>query len=132
MYNMNIFVGNLGRDPEMREVGTQKVTSFSIACNRSWKDANGEKKTETMWVRVSAWGNLAEVCKKYLAKGKAVLVEGRLMVDPATGGPRVYKKEDGTFGSSFEVTASRVVFLTPNGDTERSSDNSNGDIEIPF
>jgi len=62
-------IGNLGRDPEMRYLpsGTP-VANFSVASNRRWNDADGEAHEETIWVRISAFGRLAEVCAEYLAK----------------------------------------------------------------
>jgi single-strand DNA-binding protein len=111
-YQKVILVGNLGRDPEMRYTpGGQPVTSFSIACNRRYTDSQGQSVDETTWFRISAWGKLAETCKQYLAKGKQVLVEGRLIADKATGGPRIFQRQDGTSGASFEVNADTVRFL---------------------
>lgn len=119
MFQSNTFVGNLGGDPEMRYTPSgAAVTNFSIASNRTYKNSDGEKITETTWVRVSAWGRLAEVCNEYLAKGKKVLVTGNLIVDPATGGPRVWQKNDGSHGASFELRADQVVFLSPSGNGE--------------
>jgi single-strand DNA-binding protein len=58
------------------------------------------------------WGKQSESCHNKLKAGSKVLVEGRLICDPATGGPRVYKKSDGSSGASFEVIASTVRFLS--------------------
>ncbi len=112
MYQRVILVGHLGRDPEMRYTpqGTP-VTNFSVATNRVYTNANGEQVKETIWFRVSAWGKLAEVCAQYLSKGRRVLVEGRLLADPSTGGPRIYTRSDGTVGAAFEVRADQVRFL---------------------
>jgi single-strand DNA-binding protein len=111
-YQKVILVGNLGRDPEMRyTAGGQPVTSFSIATNRRYTDSSGQTVDETTWFRISVWGKQAESCKQYLTKGKQVLVEGRLIADKATGGPRVFQRQDGTNGASFEVTADTVRFL---------------------
>jgi len=90
MYHTIIIVGNLGRDPEVRYTPSgQPVTSFSVATNRQYTNNAGETIKETLWFRVSAWGKTAEVCNQYLKKGSKVLVEGCLMADPATGGPRI-------------------------------------------
>ena len=64
------------------------VTSFSVASNRSYTDTNGQKTDETIWFRVSVWGKAAETTNQYLRKGSKVLVEGRLIPDLSTGGPR--------------------------------------------
>ncbi len=117
MYQRLVLVGNLGRDPEMRYTpnGTA-VTQMSIATSRKWTDASGTLKEETAWFRVSVFGKQAETCNQYLAKGRKVLVEGDLVVDEKTGGPRVYQRKDGTYGASFEVRATTVRFLSPKGE----------------
>src|ERR1700690_3963596 len=76
MFHTIIIVGNLGKDPEMRYTPSgQAVTSFSVASNRSWTDSNGQKQTEVIWFRISAWGKQAEICNQYLKKGSKVLIE---------------------------------------------------------
>ena len=117
MYHKVIFAGNLGRDPEMRYTpdGTP-VTTFSVATNRRWTNADGSRGEETAWFRVSAWRRQAEICNEYLRKGRQVLVEGQLRPDPATGGPRVWTGNDNVPRASFEVTALRVVFLGGRGE----------------
>jgi single-strand DNA-binding protein len=78
--NKVILVGNLGRDPETRYLPSgEAVTNISIATTSSWKDkASGEKKEETEWHRVSAFGRLAEIMGEYLKKGSQVYIEGQL------------------------------------------------------
>lgn len=111
-YQKITIVGNLGRDPEMRYTpGGQAVTNFSVASNRQYTSSTGEKVKETVWFRVSAWGRQAETVNQFLKTGSQVLVEGRLTPDKATGGPRIWSRQDGTPASSFEITAERVVFL---------------------
>jgi single-strand DNA-binding protein len=117
-YHTVILVGNLGRDPEMRYTPAgQAVTNFSIAVNDDYTNNNGERVKRTIWVRVSAWGKQAENCNQYLKKGSKVLVEGRLTADATTGGPRIWTKQDGTSGTSFEVSAQTVRFLSTRGET---------------
>ncbi len=116
MYQRLILVGNLGRDPEMQYTASGvPLTNFPLATSRKWTDTQGQVKEETTWFRVSVWGQQAEVCNEYLAKGRKVLVEGTLIIDPRTGGPRLYERKDGTPGVSFEVRATTVRFLTPQG-----------------
>ncbi len=116
-YQKITIVGNLGRDPEMRYTpGGQAVTNFSVASNRQYTSSTGEKVKETVWFRVSAWGRQAETVNQFLKTGSQVLVEGRLTPDKATGGPRIWTRQDGTPASSFEITAERVVFLGGRGD----------------
>lgn len=113
MYHTLIIVGNVGKDPEMRYTPSgQAVTSFSVATNRQYTTGNGEQVKETIWFRVSTWGKTAETCNQYVKKGMKVLVEGRLTPDKTTGGPRIWTKQDGSAGASFEVTANTVRFLS--------------------
>ena len=113
MYQKLILVGNLGKDPEMRYAPNgDAVTSLNVATNRKYTDKGGQKVEETTWFRVSVWGKQAETCNQYLKKGSKVLIEGRLQADKATGGPRIWTRQDGTAGSSFEVTAESVRFLS--------------------
>ncbi len=114
-----ILVGNVGRDPEMRYTPAgQAVTSFSVATNRQYVNSNGETIKETAWFRVSVWGKQAESCNQYLKKGAKVLVEGRLMPDPNTGGPRIWTGQDGQPRASFEINAQVVRFLSSRADME--------------
>ena len=139
MHQTLTIVGNLGRDPEMRYLPDgQAVCNLNVATNRRWNDREtGEPQEEVCWFRVSVWGAQAEACNTYLQKGRQVLVEGRLRPDPETGGPRVYIRQDGTAGASFEMTAHTVRFLgSRNGN---GSYNGNGaavveedDEIIPF
>jgi single-strand DNA-binding protein len=138
MFHTIILVGNLGREPEMRYTPSgQAVTSFSVASSRQYTSNNGQQVKETIWFRVSAWGKQAETCNTYLHKGSRVLVEGRLTPDQATGGPRVWNRQDGTPSASYEISASTVRFLTPKGDGGEGGGPAEdaggaGEDEIPF
>lgn len=117
------FIGRLGKDVSMRyQPDGKPVASFPVAVN----DGSGDKKT-TIWYRVSVWDKLAENCNQYLHKGSKVYVEGRLIADKATGSPRLWKKDDGTQGVSFEISAASVEFLDGKA-AEPEADNG----EIPF
>ena len=137
MYQNIIIVGNLGRDPEMRYTPSgQAVTNFNVATNRQYTSSDGQQVKETTWFRVSAWGRQAETCNQYLKQGSKVLIEGRLNADPTTGGPRIWTRQDGTPGSSFEITAQTVRFLSTRQEDEafQSSDSTpnQAEDEIPF
>jgi single-strand DNA-binding protein len=117
MYHKITLIGNLGRDPEMRYTASgQAVTSFSMATSEKWTGQDGQLQERTLWWRVSVFGKMAESCNTYLKKGAKVYVEGRIQGDQKTGGPRIYTRQDGTMGASFEVTANTVKFLTPRGE----------------
>ena len=131
MYQSITIVGRLGRDPEMRYTPNgQAVTSFSVATDRQYTDANGQKVKETTWFRVSVWGKQAEPCNQYLKQGSVVLVDGRLTPDPKTGGPRIFKRQDGSEGASFELNATAVRFLSGKDASEQPTNAP--DEDIPF
>ncbi|MBN1180512.1 MAG: single-stranded DNA-binding protein, partial [Anaerolineae bacterium] len=101
--------------------------------SRKWTGQNGEQQEETVWFRVAVFGAQAESCYRYLSKGRAVLVEGRLRPDES-GNPRTFTRNDGSTGASFEVTAQTVRFLGGgNGGNGNAAANApqEGD-EIPF
>jgi single-strand DNA-binding protein len=78
-FNKAIIVGNLTRDPETRTLPSgQPVVSFSIATNRVWNDASGNKQEAAEFHNIVAFGKLADICSKYLSKGRLVLIEGRI------------------------------------------------------
>ncbi|HUZ57459.1 MAG TPA: single-stranded DNA-binding protein [Hanamia sp.] len=73
-------IGNLGNAPEVKNTEKgKKLAKFSIATNETYYNAKGEKVTETQWRNLIAWGKVAELVEKYLAKGSEVAIEGKLM-----------------------------------------------------
>jgi len=77
--NKVILVGNLGSDPEVRTTpGGQRVANFRLATSRNWTGQDGQRQEKTEWHSIVAWAKLAEICERYLTKGKQVYVEGRL------------------------------------------------------
>jgi single-strand DNA-binding protein len=103
--NKVMIIGNLGRDPEMRYTPSGKpVTSFSLACSRSWISSDGERREETEWFNVVAWGNLAEICNQHLSKGQQVYVEGRLQT-------RSWEDNNGQRHFRTEVVANEMIIL---------------------
>ena len=76
--NKVMLIGHLGRDPELRytPAGTP-VANFSLATNRSWKSADGERHEETEWFNIVAWGSLAEICNQHLSTGQQIFLEAR-------------------------------------------------------
>ncbi len=118
--NKVIIVGRLGADPEMKTVGPNStVTRLSLATSENWTDKNGQKQERTEWHRVVAWGKLAEICGKYLAKGRQVYIEGRLQTrswDDATSGQKKY---------STEIIATSVEFLGSNNENRPTQQQDN-------
>lgn len=106
--NQVTLMGNLTRDPELRQTPNgQNVCSFSLALNRSYKDASGEWQEATDYIDVVAWGPLAERVSQYLTKGRRCLVQGRLQ-------SRSWEQE-GVKRSKVEVLANDVTFLDSRG-----------------
>lgn len=101
--NKIFFAGNLTSEPELRQAGKTNVCTFSVASNRSYT-VNGEQKEDTCFVGVTVWGKQAESCAKYLAKGRGVLIEGRLTY-------QTWTNENGDKRSKHEITAEHVTFL---------------------
>lgn len=78
-FNKVVLMGNLTRDPELRSTPSgQSVASFSLAVNRSWKNASGETQEAVDYIDCNAWGKAGEIITQYMQKGRAILVSGRL------------------------------------------------------
>lgn len=103
--NKCIFIGRLGRDPEMRYTPSgQPVANFSIAVDESFKNKDGQKVEKTEWVLVVVWGKQAEFCGNYLTKGRLAYVEGKLET-------RKWTDKDGAEKYTTEIKAERVQGL---------------------
>lgn len=100
--NKVFIIGNLTRDPESRTTPSgQTVANFGVATNRIYNDAQGQKQKQTEFHNVVTWGKLAEIAKQYLAKGKSVMVEGRLQT-------RSWQGQDGIKKFRTEIVAERL------------------------
>jgi len=98
-------IGNLGNDPEIINLESGKtLAKFSIATNESYKNANGEKITDTQWHNVVVWGKTATIAEKYLAKGKEVAIEGKLT-------SRSYETKNGEKRYTTEVVCNELLML---------------------
>ncbi len=124
--NKVMIIGRLGRDPEMRYTPSGRpVTTFSIATSRTWNTSDGERRAETEWFNVVAWGNLAEICKQYLVKGQQVYIEGRLQT-------RHWEDGEGTKHSTTEIVANEMIMLGDRRDTNNASPDSEVGEETEF
>jgi len=127
--NKVILIGNLGADPELRYTpnGNRPVCSLRIATSDSYKDKAGVKQERTEWHTVTVWGDQAENCNKYLAKGRSVYVEGRLQT-------RQWDDKEGIKRYSTDVVAERVQFLggQGGGGGEPGAKRSGGGSEAPI
>lgn len=139
MLNKCMFIGNLGRDPEVRSMQDgKKVANLSIGVSEKWKDkATGERKERTEWVRAVIFGQLAEVAERYLRKGSKVYVCGQLQT-------RKWTDKDGAEKYTTEIVLqgfnSELLMLDtrassddrPVADSARATSRNDMDDDIPF
>ena len=125
--NKVMIIGNLGRDTEMRYTPSGRpVTTFSVATTRSWTTSDGERRKETEWFNVVAWGGLAEICNQYLTKGQQVYIEGRLQT-------RRWEDSEGKKHSSTEIVANEMIILGDRREGQGSDqEDDNDNEEFPF
>jgi single-strand DNA-binding protein len=98
-------IGNLGNNPEIITLESgKKLAKFSIATNENYKNAQGEKITETQWHNIVAWNKTAEIAERFLEKGKEVAVEGKLTT-------RSYNDKDGNKRYVTEVVINELLLL---------------------
>lgn len=122
--NKIMIIGHLGRDPEMRYTPSGKpVTTFTVATSRTWNSSDGERHTDTEWFNVVCWGNLAEICKQYLAKGQQVYVEGRLQT-------RRWEDTDGNKHTSVEIVASEMMMLGDRRENQNQASDALAEDEV--
>jgi single-strand DNA-binding protein len=98
-------IGNLGNAPEIKTTESgKKLARFSVATNESYRNANGEKVTETTWHNLVAWGKVADIAEKYLTKGKEVAIEGKLI-------NHSYTDKDGIKRYATEVQVNEILMF---------------------
>ena len=123
--NKVIVIGNLGANPGIRALPSgQNVANFSVATTERFTDRSGAKQQRTEWLRVVAFGRLADTCERFLTKGRQVYVEGRLTT-------RQYEAKDGS-GKRYrtEIVARQIRLLgkRPDGNAPKAQASD----EIPF
>jgi single-strand DNA-binding protein len=105
MFRKLSLLGNIGQDPELKEVGQSKKCTFSVAVTKKWTDKKTEEKKEkTSWTKVEVWGPFAEVCAKNLKKGAKVYCEGELEESS-------YENKEGNKVSTWFLRADTVEFV---------------------
>lgn len=116
-YNRVVMIGNLTRDPEYKQLTSgQAVCRLGLASNRQFKNRqNGNMVQEVCYIDIDVWGPQAESCRQYLAKGRPILVEGRLKLD-------TWEDQNGQNRSKHTIVADRVVFLSSNAESAASSE----------
>ena len=123
MINKAILVGRLGKDPEVRYTPDgMMVTTFTLATDEQRKDKAGERVKTTEWHRIVTFGKLAEICGRYLTKGKLVYLEGRIQT-------RGWEDKDGNKRSTTEIIASNMQMLDTRG--QKSADGSQEEPPLP-
>ena len=104
--NKVMIIGRLGNDPELKNISTgSSVCNFSVATSERWKDKEGQKQEKTEWHRIVVWGRQADLCSKYLSKGRQVYLEGRMQT-------RSWEdQQSGQKRYTTEIVANVVQFL---------------------
>ena len=121
--NKVMLIGRLGRDPEVRHTGSgTAVANFSMATSDRRKSQSGEWEEHTEWHAIVAFGKLADICQKYLNKGKQIYIVGRLQT-------RMWQDKEGQQRRKTEVVADEMVMLGSKGDGARPSGGAGGGEE---
>lgn len=103
--NKAMIIGNLTRDPEVRTTPSgQSVANFSVATNRHWNDAGGNKQSAVEYHNIVVWGKLADICGQYLKKGRKAYFEGRLQT-------RDWEGQDGAKRTRTEIVVDNLIML---------------------
>ncbi len=98
-------IGNLGNAPEVKTLESgKKMARFSVATSESYRNAKGEKVTDTQWHNLVAWGKVAEIVEKFLTKGKEVAIEGKLI-------NRSYNDKEGNKKYITEIQVNELLML---------------------
>ena len=136
--NKALLIGNLGQDPELKYMPTgDAVCNFTVATTESWKDREGNQQERTEWHRIVAFRRLAEICGKYLKKGKQVYIEGKIQT-------RSWEDKDGVKKYTTEIVADQMKMLgrrseeggesyvPPGKDEPESPASSSDEDDLPF
>lgn len=125
--NKVILVGNVGKDPEIRHLDNNvSVANFPLATSETYTNKNGEKVTTTEWHNIVAWRGLADVCEKYVQKGRQLYIEGKIRT-------RSYDAQDGTKRYMTEIYADALQMLGRKDDFQNDSapDRSSAAVNEP-
>lgn len=128
--------GNVGKDPEIKQVGDTKVANFSLAYTESYKDKQGEWQNITDWFNIVVWGNKAEYVEKYIQKGSNIFIEGQLK-------NRSWEDKEGNKRNSIEVVIrpyrGEIQFIGKKSDQNENQSTNNksfddlpDDTDLPF
>jgi single-strand DNA-binding protein len=119
MINNCIFIGRLGKDPEIKSLQSgDKLATWSMALSESWKDRDGNKQEKTTWINCACFGKQAEIIEKYVKKGDLLYVEAKVQVDQ-------YEK-DGVKMTATKFNVKNFTMLSPKGDSQAPQQAASG------
>ncbi len=119
-YNKITLIGNVGRDPEIKQISAdRKVADFSIAITDAYTDRSGVKQEKTEWFKVSFWNQKADIIERYVRKGTQIFVEGKMSV-------RTYVDKEGKDRYSLEILGSDFTLLGSRDGGGQSEGGNNG------
>ena len=122
--NKVILVGNVTRDPQLKETGSgQPVVTFGLATNREWTTKTSEKRSLAEYHNIAVWGKLAEICQKYLKKGKLIYVEGYLKT-------RSWESPEGVKMFRTEIVVQDMIMLNKRTEGEESIDYGDAEEDV--
>ena len=123
--NKVILIGNLGKDPEVRYLDSGvAVANFSLATTESYKNKEGERVSQTEWHNVVLWRGLAEVAEKWLKKGSAVYIEGKIR-------NRKWEDKEGNTRYTTEILGDNMTMLGKKDDNSTQSTPSSSEENVP-
>ncbi len=123
--NKVILIGNLGKDPEVRYLDNGvAVANFSLATTESYKNKEGERVNQTEWHNIVLWRGLAEIAEKFLKKGSAIYVEGKIR-------SRKWEDREGNTRYTTEILADNMTMLGKREDNTTQSSGTSNEEEIP-
>lgn len=122
MINKVILIGNMGKDPELRQVGDSSVCSFPLATSEKYTDRKGIKQEKTEWHNIVCWGKTADIAARYLDKGSKVYIEGKIQTNKWEG-------QDGKKNYKTEIKCNSLQFLSGGKDSDKGPDNRDTNYE---
>lgn len=119
------FIGRLGKPPETRHTKSgDAVCNFSIACDESWKNKQGEKQESTEWVNIVVFGKLADICSKYLGKGSLIFISGKFKTEK-------WENKNGGARYTTKIHADKMQMLGPKKDGSEQQADPGARVEAP-
>lgn len=121
--NLVLLTGNVGSQPEIKQIGENKVASFSLATNESYKNKQGEKVTKTEWHRLEYWGKTADIIERFINKGDLIEIHGSIRYEE-------YEK-DGEKKFITKIRGEKIGFLSSKK-TDQNTPDVVDNSELPF